>query len=217
MLLLPHRHWPVSELPSSPVVAWFCCSCCSGWPLWGPGQWHDSTSWHTLPWSGLGPVADAGPRVWGSAPVPGGQPLFLCSPGGHCAHAMLAMLLGLRGCTAIWLIPAAAVAAAVLSRWVGWKQWEMGKGMRPKQGFARHAPTRHTPLTPHTPTSTPHNPHTRIANAATLAGELASRSSIVSSLTRTNFWMGSWWLLQCFRLMNRIPTMLMIKGRAFTW
>ena len=160
MLLLPHRHWPVSELPSSPVVAWFCCCCCSAWIRLTTGQWHDSTSWHTLPWSGPGPVADAGPRVWGSAPVPGGQPLFLCSPGGHCAHAMLAMILGLRGCTAIRLIPAAAVAAAVLSRWVGWKQWEMGKGIRPKQGFARHAPTPPTSLTPHTPTSTPPHPHT---------------------------------------------------------
>ena len=86
--------------------------------------------------------------------MPGGQPLFLCSPESHCAHAMLAMLLGLRGCTAIWLMPAAAVAAAGLSRWVGWKQWEMGKGIRPKQGFARHAPTPPHP-TPHlhTPTS----------------------------------------------------------------
>ena len=140
--------------------------------------------------------------------MPGGQPLFLCSPGIHCVHAMLAMLLGLRGCTAIRLMAAAAVAVAGLSQWVGWKQWEMGKKYQ--------AQARLCPACPDTPTHPPPHPHTRIANAATLAGELASRSSTVSSLTRTNFWMGSWWLLQCFRLMNRIPTMLMIKGRAFT-
>ena len=103
--------------------------------------------------------------------MPGGQPLFLCSPGGHCAHAMLAMLLGLRGCTAIRLIPAAAVAAAVLSRWVGWKQWEIGKGIRPKQGFARHAPTPPTSLTPHTPTSTPPHPHCECSHTGRRVGQ----------------------------------------------
>ena len=151
MLLLPHRHWPVSELPSSPVVVWFCCSCCSAWIRLTTGQWHDSTSWHTLPWSGPGPVADAGPRVWGSAPVPGGQPLFLCSPGGHCAHAMLAMILGLRGCTAIRLIPAAAVAAAES---VGGLE-AMGNGKR-YQAQARLRPA--CPDTPHIP----HTPHPHI-------------------------------------------------------
>ena len=97
--------------------------------------------------------------------------------------------------------------------WVGSNgKWEKVSGpSKASPGMPRHPPHPSHPTPPH-----PH-PHTRIANAATLAGELASRSSIVSSLTRTNFWMGSWWLLQCFRLMNRIPTMLMIKGRAFTW
>ena len=100
--------------------------------------------------------------------MPGGQPLFLCSPESHCAHAMLAMLLGLRGCTAIWLMPAAAVAAAGLSRWLGWKQWEMAKGIRPKQGFARHAPTPPYPTPP--PPHTPH-PHCECSHTGRRVGQ----------------------------------------------
>ena len=148
----------IGQCQSSPLLQWWHDAAAaaaqpeSGWLLWGAGQWHDSTSWHTLAWSGPGPVADAGPRVRGSAPVPGGQPLFLCSPGIHCVHAMLAMLLGLRGCTAIRLMAAAAVAVAGLSQWVGWKQWEMGKKYQ--------AQARLCPACPDTPTPPPPHPHT---------------------------------------------------------